>query len=108
MKTPSGVRVTRLNVDRLWQDESGFISTVDYLVLLTVIALGSIVGLTEVRSSFVQILGDIAGSLENIDQSYSFSVVGSTSTYTDTTTSSDTAGVAPQGISLQVPSAPEG
>lgn len=108
MKTETVLLESTSVVQRLREDETGFISTVDYLVLLTVIALGSIVGLTEVRSSVVQILGDIAGSLENIDQSYSFSVVGSTSTYTDTTTSADTAGAAPQGMSLQVPSSPEG
>jgi Flp pilus assembly pilin Flp len=94
---------THSGVVRFWRDESGFISTVDYLVLISVVAIGSIVGLTEVRTSLVQIMGDVAGSLENLNQSYSFSVIGSTSIYIDTATSADTAGVAPQGISVQQP-----
>lgn len=96
-----GTDKTQSRIIRFWRDDAGFISTVDYLVLLTVIAIGSIVGLTEVRTSLVQIMGDIAGSLENIDQSYSFSVQGSTTVYTDTVTSADTLGAPPQGISVQ-------
>lgn len=84
------------------------VNTTDYLVFLSIICLGSIVGLTELRTSFIQIMGDIAGSLENLDQSYSFSAGGSTSIFTDTATSADTAGVEPQCISVQIAPNSEG
>ena len=48
-----GTDKTQSLIIRFWRDDAGFISTVDYLVLLTVIAIGSIVGLTEVRTSLV-------------------------------------------------------
>ena len=95
-------------VSQLWRDETGVIHTTDYLVFVSVVCLGSIVGLTEVRTSLVQMMGDIAGSLENLDQSYSFSAGGTTSTFTDTATSADTAGVEPQCISVQIASNSEG
>lgn len=93
---------------KFWRDESGVIHTADYLVFLGLVCIGSIVGLTEVRSSFVQIMGDVAGSLENLDQSYSFSTGGTTSVFVDTATSADTAGVEPQCISVQQAANSEG
>lgn len=86
---------------KFWRDESGVINTTDYLVFLSIVCLGSIVGLSEVRTSFVQIMGDIAGSLENLDQSYSFSAGGTTSVFSDTAVSADTAGTEPQCISVR-------
>jgi len=95
-------------ISKFWQDESGVINTTDYLVFLSIICLGSIVGLTELRASVVQMMGDIAGSLENLDQSYSFSAGGTTSVFSDTATSADTAGVEPQCITVQQAPHPEG
>jgi hypothetical protein len=76
--------------------------TVDYLVLVTVVCIGMMAGLVEIRNSFVQVMGDISGALESLDQSYSSTVAGVTSAYTDTVPAANAAGVEPQGISVQI------
>ncbi|MDA1163199.1 MAG: hypothetical protein O3B13_08870 [Planctomycetota bacterium] len=81
--------------------------TVDYLILMTVVCVGMLVGLVELRNSYVQVMGDIAGSLESLDQSYSSTVAGITSAYVDTLPAADVAGVEPQGISVQEAAASE-
>ena len=90
-----------------WHDETGMLCTVDYLVLVTVVCVGMIVGLVELRNSYVQVMGDIAGALESLDQSYSSTVAGVTSAYVDTLPAADVAGVEPQGISVQEAAASE-
>jgi len=82
-------------------DESGVLHTTDYRLLVSVCAVGMLVGLTEIRNSTVQVMADMAGALEALDQSYSFAVSGTTSEYNDTPSGSDSAGDEPQGISVQ-------
>ncbi len=76
----------------LWHDEAGAISAMSWLLLVTILALGTIVGLTTLRDQIVQELGDIALALENLDQS-----VG---TFVDTTPGDDTPGTAPGCIDV--------
>ncbi len=55
---------------KLWDDESGFINSANYLLLTTIICIGVIAGLTAIRDSVVQELGDLALGLEHLDHTY--------------------------------------
>lgn len=68
---------------RLWQDDAGFVVSTELVLVATILVLGMIVGLTEVRNAVVQELGDVAQAIGAINQSYSFSgVTGHTSSTT--------------------------
>lgn len=60
---------------RLWNDEAGFVVSSELTLIATILVLGVIVGLTSIRDSLVQELGDLAGAIGAINQSYSFSAV---------------------------------
>lgn len=86
---------------RLWHDQCGNISPAAYLLLLVILAVGMIPGLATVREHLVQDFGDLAVALENLDQSYSFSVGTTTSEYNDPATAlTDGIDEAPAGISV--------
>lgn len=66
---------------RLWNDEAGFLISTELMLVATILVIAMIVGMTEIRNAIIQELGDIAGSIGNINQSYSFSgVTGHAST----------------------------
>jgi hypothetical protein len=58
---------------RLWGDESGFIVSVDLILVSTILGIGLLVGLVSLRDQIVQELGDTAMAVGNLNQSYSFS-----------------------------------
>jgi hypothetical protein len=58
---------------RLWNDEVAFVASTDLLFLSTIVVLGMIVGLATYRDQLVQELGDAAGAVGAVNQSYSFS-----------------------------------
>ena len=61
---------------QLWHDERGFVQSTE-LILITVIAvIGLIVGLSVIRDSVTQELGDSAAAVGQFDQSYSIDVPG--------------------------------
>lgn len=60
---------------RFWQDEAGFVVSSELVLIATLLVLGMIVGLTEVRNAVVQELGDVAQSFGAISQSYTFTGV---------------------------------
>lgn len=98
---------------KFWNDEAGFVVSSELVLIGTILVLGVVVGLATVRDQVVQELGDLALAISNINQSYSFSgVTGHTSStagsvfvdltdFCDTTT--DTSGVEPECISVQIP-----
>lgn len=53
----------------LWRDERGAVHAAMYLLLLTLVALGALVGLATYRDQVVQELGDLATALNHLDQS---------------------------------------
>lgn len=55
---------------RLWADEAGFVVSTELVLVATVLVIGLIVGLTELRNQVVQELGDVAMAIGNINQSY--------------------------------------
>jgi Flp pilus assembly pilin Flp len=56
---------------QLWRDQRGAVSSMSFLLLVTIVALGMIVGLTTFRDQIVQELGDVGMALEAVNQSYS-------------------------------------
>lgn len=53
-------------------DEDGMIVSSELVILATVVVLGLIVGLTEVRSQVVSELGDVALANGQLDQSFTY------------------------------------
>ncbi len=48
----------------LWSDDSGFIITMEIILIATITVLGLIVGLTAVRDALVAELSDVAAAIE--------------------------------------------
>lgn len=65
------------------KDDFGASAVVDLILITSIVCLGMIVGLATFRDQLVQYFGDAAVALENIDQSYSFTVGTVTSVYAD-------------------------
>jgi len=88
----------------LWNDEAGFIVSIELILIATIAVLGLIVGLTAVRDAVVSELSDVAGAVQDLNQCYIyFGVTGHSaatcgSDYVDETDwcddAEDTAGVA--------------
>jgi Flp pilus assembly pilin Flp len=99
---------------RFWQDEAGFVVSSELVLIATIVVLGMVAGLTEVRNGVVQELGDIGVAFGSLSQSYVFTGVSghssstSGSIHTDTidfcevTTGPSTAGVAPGCMGVQI------
>ena len=90
------------------RDERGTIEISSWFALVVMVAMGSIVGLSNLRMEITQQFGDVAQALEAIDQSYSYTVNNVTSTYADSTVfPAPTVGTEPAGIDVTYPGAPE-
>lgn len=88
---------------QLWEDECGALDVTTSMLLITMLVLGMVVGLSAVRTNITQEFGDLAVGLELLDQSYSYTVNGVTSSYTDTTDlSENVAGTPPAGLDVEV------
>ena len=82
-------------VMRIWRDDQAAASVVSLFLITAIIAMGGIVGLVAVRDHIVQQFGDVAVGLDNLSQSFSytirvdrdglagFEVVCSTTSYSD-------------------------
>jgi len=90
---------------RLWTDENGFVISSELVLVGTLLVLGMIVGLTELRNQVVQELADLAVAIGRISQTYTFSeVTGHTaatagSQFQDNNDYCDNNGVDPAGES---------
>lgn len=60
-------------IKMLWTDQAGAVVSAELLLLATGLVLGVLVGLKSVRDAVVTELADVAQSVANYDQSYSFS-----------------------------------
>jgi len=59
-------------IKRLWNDEAGFVISAELILVATIAVLGLIVGLTAVRDAVTSELADVAGAVNNINQSYDY------------------------------------
>lgn len=81
----------------------GATDVVTALLVLTMLVLGMVVGFSAVRTNLIQEFGDVAQALDAIDQSYSYTVNGVTSQFTDTPTyGPQVAGQPPAGLNVTV------
>ncbi|MBX3450167.1 MAG: hypothetical protein KF777_11430 [Planctomycetaceae bacterium] len=62
----------------------GSVDGASYLLLVTILGIGMVCGLVTMRDQFAQQFGDVASALEQVNQSYSFTVGTVTSQYSDT------------------------
>jgi len=60
------------------------VDATSYLLLVLIIGIGGILGATAYRDQIAQEFGDLGVSLEQLDQSYSFTVGTTTYAYDDT------------------------
>ena len=57
---------------RLWNDEAGFVVSTELVLLATVAVIGLLTGIVSVRDGVVSELSDVAGAVQEVNQSYSF------------------------------------
>lgn len=58
--------------NQLWNDDCGQTVSSELVLMATLIALGLLAGLTAVRDGVVSEISDVAGSVQDLNQSYSF------------------------------------
>jgi len=56
----------------LWNDTSGFVVSIELILIATISVIGLIAGLTAVRDGVVSELSDVAGSVQDLNQSYTY------------------------------------
>ena len=71
----------QLQRHNLWNDDAGFVVSVELILISTITVIGLLAGLTSVRDGVVSELSDVAGAVQDLNQSYSYNgVVGHSST----------------------------
>jgi len=61
--------------NKLWNDEAGFIVSLELILIATIVVIGLITGLSTVRNAVVQELSDVAGAVQDLNQSYTYNSV---------------------------------
>ena len=86
------------STQKLWNDECGFIVSTELILIATIVVMGLMAGMTAVRDAVISEMSDVAGAIQDLNQSYSyFGVLGhsastSGSDYVDETDYCDDAG----------------
>ncbi len=57
-------------LQRLWQDDAGFIVSAELILIATIAVIGLIVGLASVRDAITAELSDVGGAIQDVNQSY--------------------------------------
>lgn len=57
-------------IKRLWNDEAGFIISVELILIATILVIGLLVGLVTIRDSITGELSDVGGAIGDLNQSY--------------------------------------
>jgi Flp pilus assembly pilin Flp len=60
-------------LQRLAQDDDGFVVTIELILITTILVIGLIAGLAAVRDAVVSELSDVASSVQELNQSYRYS-----------------------------------
>lgn len=62
---------------KLWNDDKGFIVSIELILIATIAVIGLITGFTAMRDGVVSELSDVAGAVQDLNQSYTvLGVVG--------------------------------
>ncbi len=67
---------------RLRTDEQGFIVSAELILIATVAVIGILVGMVAIRDAIVSELSDVAGAMQDLNQTYSYNRVSGHSSYT--------------------------
>ena len=54
----------------LWQDEQGFIISIELIMIATIAVIGLLAGMTAIRDAVVSELSDVAGAVQDFNQGY--------------------------------------
>ena len=57
---------------QLWNDEAGFVVSIELILLATIAVIGLIAGMSAVRDAAVSELSDVAGAVQELNQSYTY------------------------------------
>ena len=60
---------------QLWQDDSGFIVSIELILISTIAIIGLITGLTALRDAVISELSDTGGTIQDLNQGYSYNGV---------------------------------
>ena len=66
------LRYFRLNLPKFIQDERGFVVSIELVLVSTVAIIGLITGFTAIRDAVVSEVSDVGGSIQDLNQSYTF------------------------------------
>ena len=55
---------------KLWNDDAGFIVSIELILIATIAVIGLITGITSVRDAVVSELSDVAGAVQDLNQTY--------------------------------------
>ena len=55
-----------------WRDENGFVVSAELILVATIVVLGLVVGLAEVRQAISEELEDVASAFGSVNQSYNY------------------------------------
>ena len=59
-------------LQRLWSDETGFVLSTELVLVGTIAVIGLLTGMTTLRNAVVQEMSDVAGAVQDLNQTYSF------------------------------------
>jgi len=69
------LRIAPVRIGRsLWRDQSGFVFSIEMILLGTVVVIGLIVGHASLRDALNSELSDIGGALQDLNQSYDYTI----------------------------------
>lgn len=85
---------------RLWNDDCGAIIASEYLFFSTILVIGIIVGLTNVRDAINAELSELANAFLALSQGYAFSGVSGCSAVVDGSQAIDNPGLVMQPITI--------
>jgi len=85
---------------RLWKDDAGAIIASEFLFVVTILVIGIIVGLANVRDAVVTELSELANALLALSQGYSISGQEGCCSMTDGSEAIDTPALVPDPICI--------
>ena len=59
----------------LYKDDAGFIVSIELILISTIAVIGLITGFTAIRDAVISELSDVAGSIQDLNQSYTYNGV---------------------------------
>ena len=77
-------------INRLWNDQQGFIVSIELILLSTILVIGLITGMTALRDAVVSELSDVGGAIQDLNQGYEFNGVAGHSARTQGSDFTDT------------------